>query len=56
MRAGAKDAIAFELPVEVIARLFLGRKDRIQMGDQGNASGRPASPRQHQVVAPRAIG
>jgi hypothetical protein len=41
--------------MEVIARLFLGRKDGIEMGDQGNASGRPPTARQHQVGPPLPI-
>src|ERR1035441_4620010 len=44
MRAGAEDAVAFHLPPEIVARLFLRREDGIEMGDEGNAPARPPAP------------
>ena len=56
MGAGAEDAVALDLPMEVVTFFFLRREHGVQMGDQGDASIRPPTPRQDQMIAPILVG
>src|ERR1043166_948538 len=50
LRARAIDAVAFGLPVEIVARLFFGWKYRIEMRHHRDGLRRATTPRQHQMI------